>query len=61
MVNLNLWVSLTETEYALLTSAYGDEYAMKFAMNRVIRKLVEEKSKECVSTHIEIDNDMDIA
>lgn len=51
-VNLNLWVSLTESEYAFLTSEYGDEYAMKFAFNMAIKKLVDEKMKGVRVDHI---------
>lgn len=61
MVNLNLWVSLPESEYQALMSVYGDEYAMKFAMNMAIRKLVKEKTDHLVITHIQCDESKDIA
>ena len=61
MINLNLWLTLTEEQYAVLMNKYQDEMAMKFALSVELHKFVKEKTKDVIAAHFEIDNDKDIA
>lgn len=61
MVNLNLWLTLSEEQYAILMNKYQDEMAMKFALSVELHKFVKEKTKDVIATHLEIENDQDIA
>jgi hypothetical protein len=61
MVNLNLWLTLTEEQYQALMSKYQDEMAMKFALSVELHKFVKEKTKDAIVAHFEIDNSEEIA
>jgi len=46
MINLNLWVCLSEDEYAKLMHVFGDEGSLKFAMSRAVHALVKKEIRE---------------
>lgn len=60
-VNLNLWFSLTEQEYATLMNAYGDEGSFKFDLSREVRSFIKRKSESLQSENISTDDSQEIA
>lgn len=51
-VNLNLWISLTEEEYAILMNKFQDEYALKFALSLEIGRFIKSQMQSYQAKHI---------